>query len=89
MSINEPNKKDIKMEYTLKSNFSNITYTMVNYSKNIDGKLCLFAHDGTVPIKIVSMSDRSAIELFTYDSKCSCCWLGIAHSKEYHLKTNN
>jgi len=59
---------------------------MTTYSNNIDGKLCFFAHDGKVSIKLVSLHDPSAIELFDYDSKCAACWLGTAHSKEYHLQ---
>lgn len=70
--------------YTLKSNFSDKIYKMSNFSKHIDGTLRFFANDGAVSIKLVSLHDRSALELFDYDSNCAPCYLNIAHSKEYH-----
>ncbi len=71
--------------YTL-TGASGIVYPMVNFSKRIDGTLRFFANDGTVNIWLVSLDDKTAIELFDYNEKCGRCYLGQAHSKNLHDK---
>ena len=70
--------------YDLKSHHCDKTYTFEAYSLMIDGRRCFFAHDGTAPTRTVSLHDRSVIDPFKYNSKCTSCYLGHSHSKEYH-----
>jgi len=41
---------------------------------------------GAVSIWLTSLDDPTAHDEFDYDSDCSCCWLNIPHSKNYHLQ---
>lgn len=38
----------------------------------------------TVSVAITGPDDRTAGELNRYDPACSACWLGHAHSGDYH-----
>lgn len=42
--------------------------------------------DQPVSIRLTGPKDATATELHGYDPKCGLCWLGAAHSGDYHRK---
>ena len=59
------------------------------YAKRIDGRVTYWQFDhaeytGPVSIRLATLDDDTANEHFNYNEKCSACWLGHAHSGNYH-----
>ena len=51
----------------------------------IDGQETYWGYD-IVPIRCTGFDDQTQNELFGYDSHCSACYLGHAHSGDYHRR---
>lgn len=47
------------------------------------------SEDYSVPIRIFDRDDTSFDEPTPYDSHCSLCWLGYAHSGKLHRQSLN
>jgi hypothetical protein len=59
------------------------------YMKRIDGQVTYWQFDhaeynGPVSIRLVSLKDDTASDPIRYDSRCSSCYLGHAHSAAFH-----
>jgi len=57
---------------------------MEKHKNIIDGHVSYWESGHGAPVRILSLQDTTGGMLFSYDSRCSACWLNNAHSLKYH-----